>query len=142
MGRDFSGAEGLVQGYLRQNPSSPTALQAAARLAIAKGERRRGRAILAWLRDNGYGRDVRLLCDLAILEAQEGDFAAAEASARAAYRLQRTSPIATQALGFTYAASGKNATLAHALLDKAQAITGITPLIAEARQQLWMRREG
>lgn len=140
--RDFSGAEELVKAYLLQNISSPAVLQAAARLAIAKGDRRRGRAILAWLRDNGYGRDVRLLCDLAILEAQDGDFAAAEANARAAYRLQRASPIATQALGFTYAASGKNVDAALALLDKAQAITGITPLIAEARQLISARGVG
>lgn len=136
MANDMAGAEQLVAGYLRGNPMSHAALRAAAHLAINGGDAGRARAILSWLRDNGEAREVQLLADLAVLEAGEGDVAAARASAGAAYRLQRSSPAATQALAFSNAASGRNDKLARALLEKAQALLGNTPLIAEARRML------
>jgi tetratricopeptide (TPR) repeat protein len=136
MARDAIGARELVEGYLHQNPTNRAALRAAAGLAIRGGDTRRARAILTWLRDNGDARDVQLLSDLALIEAGEGDMEAAEASARAAYRLQRSSPEATQALAFSYAASGRDPAAARALLDKAQVMLGETPLLAEARRML------
>ncbi|MCJ2177592.1 tetratricopeptide repeat protein [Novosphingobium album (ex Hu et al. 2023)] len=136
MAGDYSGARDLVEGYLRQNPTSRAALRAAVRLAIGTGDLHRADVILSWLRDNGGARDVRLRSDLALVQAREGDPEAARASALTAYRLQRSSPLATQALGFSYVAAGTRREDAQALLDKAQALSGNTPLIAEARRAL------
>lgn len=141
MGKDVAGADELVEGYLRQNPTSRAGLRAAAHLAAATADSLRARAILSWLRDNGDARDVQLLSSLALLEAEAGDFRAAETSAEAAYRLQRSSPVATQALAFSYAASGSRPVAALALLEKARAIAGETPLVAEARRMLSRRRQ-
>lgn len=142
MANDQDGAAQLVEGYLRQNPTSRPALRAAARLAIAAGDAGRARVILAWLRGNGEGNDVQLLSDLAMVEARLGDLDAARESALAAYRLQRASPLATQALAYSYAAAGTSPLAARALLDKAQVMVGATPLIAEARRRLEARRRG
>ena len=136
MAGDAAGAEGLVAGYLAQNPASRPGLRAAARLAIGAGDFRHAAAILSWLRDNGGAGDVRLLSNLAVAEARAGDPQAALGNAQAAYRLQRSSPLAAQALGFSYAALGIRRESARALLDKAQALAGDTPLIAEARRAL------
>ena len=139
---DLGGGAQLVEGYLRQNPTSRAALRAAAQMAIATGDAMRARAILSWLRDNGEGRDVQLLSDLAMVEDGGGDPDAGRANAEAAYRLQRASPLATQALGYSYAASGWSRVAARALLDKAQAMVGNTPVIAEARRRLQAKRRG
>lgn len=141
MAGDLKGGEELVEGYLRQNPGSRPALRAAARLAIGTGDVERARAILTWLRDNGDSRDVRLLSDLAMVQAGDGDPEAARNSALAAYRLQRASPLAAQALGYSYAALGTHPQQARALLVKARSMMGDTPLIAEALRQLRARGE-
>ena len=133
---DRQGARDLVTAYLHGYPRSHAALRAAAQLAEYTGDFARARAILVWLRDNGGGRDVQLLSTLAVLEARLGDDGAALTDAAAAYRLQRASPIAAQALGFAYASSGSQPAAAQALLDKAQAMTGLTPLILRARTLL------
>ncbi|MCT2400049.1 tetratricopeptide repeat protein [Novosphingobium mangrovi (ex Huang et al. 2023)] len=140
MAGDLKGGKDLVEGYLRQNPTSRPALRAAARLAIGTGDMPRASAILTWLRDTGDARDVQLLCDLAMVQAGEGDIEGARGSALAAYRLQRASPLATQALGYSYAMLGDRAEAARALLDKAEAMVGSTPLIAQARRQLRSRQ--
>lgn len=136
MTRDLRGGRELVEGYLRQNPTSRPALRAAAQLSIGEGDLARARAILSWLRDNGGEGDVQLLSDLAMAQAGTGDLEAAQGSALAAYRLQRASPLATQALGYSYAMLDSQPGAARALLDKAQAIAGNTPLIADARRRL------
>jgi len=136
MARDPVGARVLVDGFLRQSPTSRPALRAAAQLAVASGDITRARSILAWLRDNGGAGDVELLSDLAMAEAGVGDFGAAQDAALTAYRLQRANPMATQALGYSYAAAGGRAVEARALLDKAQAMLGNTALIADARRRL------
>lgn len=136
LARDINGATELVEGYLRQNPTSRPALRAAAWLAMGTGDHGRARAILTWLRDNGGARDVQLAADLSMLHAGAGDLDAMRGNALAAYRLQRASPIAAQALGYSYAATGERRTLAATLLDKAQALAGPTPVIAEGRR-LW-----
>jgi tetratricopeptide (TPR) repeat protein len=128
MARDAKGARELVEGYLRQNPTSRPALRAAAGLALQDGDPVRARTILRWLRDNGQDRDVALLSDLAILEAHGGDSARAVDAARAAYRLQRSSPVATQALAIGYAASGGHLAQERALLEKVRAIKARMPL--------------
>lgn len=138
---DAPGARALVEGTLRQDPANRAALRAAARLAFGSGDLARARAVLRWLRDNGDARDLRLLTDLSVLDAQLGDPQAARESAAAAYRLQRASPLGAQALAWSDAAlSGRHAE-AVALLDKAQRLVGTTPLIARTREELRARRE-
>ncbi|KHK91221.1 hypothetical protein LK12_09970 [Novosphingobium malaysiense] len=139
---DLRGGQVLVEEYLLQHPNSQAALRAAAWLAIGTGNAARARAILTWLRDNGNSRDVELLTSLALVEAGEGNLEAARQNAQAAYRLQRASPAATQALGFSYASLGIRTNDATALLDKAQAMVGDTPLIAQARDRLREKRRG
>ncbi|EJL25552.1 tetratricopeptide repeat protein [Novosphingobium sp. AP12] len=140
MARDPKGGHDLVEGYLRQNPTSRPALRAAAQMAAGSGDFGRARSILSWLRDNGGEGDVALLSDLAMAEARSGDLEAARSAALSAYGLQRSSPLATQALGYADAALGGRDAEARALLYKAQAIAGKTPLIAEARASLHARR--
>jgi predicted Zn-dependent protease len=133
---DARGGRDLVEGYLRQNPTSRPALRAAAQLALGSGDIGRARTILRWLRDNSGESDVALLSDLAMVEAGTGEAEAASEAALSAYRLQRASPLATQALAYSYAALGGHPAEAAALLDKAQAMQGETPLIAATRARL------
>jgi tetratricopeptide (TPR) repeat protein len=139
MARDLKGGRDLVEGYLRQNPTSRPALRAAAQLAIGLDDFRRARSILSWLRDNGGEGDVELLCELSMVEARGGDIEAARTSALDAYGLQRASSLAAQALGYTDAMLGGRDEEARALLDKAEAIAGNTRLIAETRARLQAR---
>lgn len=141
MAGDVHGGEELLESYLHQNPTSQAALRAAVRLANSTGDTPHAQAVLAWLRDNGGGANVQLLSDLAVLEARQGDQEAAVADAQKAYRLQRASPLATQALGYTYAMLGIRGSDAQALLDKAQAMVGTTPLIEQGRQLLADKRK-
>ncbi|PNU05087.1 tetratricopeptide repeat protein [Novosphingobium guangzhouense] len=120
MAGDLAGARAMTGAYLGQNPASRPALRAAAQLAAGAGDLDRARTILAWLRDNGGQGDVELLADLAMAQAATGDPAAAQESALAAYRLQRSSPVAAQSLGRAYAAGGNHPAQARALLDKAR----------------------
>jgi Flp pilus assembly protein TadD len=83
----------------------------------------------------GHG-DARLLADLSLARLRSGDAEAALASAEAAYRLQRASPVAAQARGMALAKLGRDPELAKALLDKAERIGGGNPLLKEARAQL------
>ena len=136
MAGDVAGAAELTERYLRYNPTSRAALSAAAQLAIDRGDSERARSILSWLRDNGGSRDVQLLSDLAVLQVQAGDIEAAQRTALASYHLQRSSPVASQALAFSYAADGRRRHMAPALLDKAYAMLGNTPLIAQVRRML------
>ena len=71
-----------------------------------------------------------------MVEAHAGNPDEARGSALAAYRLQRSSPLAAQALGYSYALPGGSVTAARALLDKAQALVGLTPAIVDARSAL------
>ncbi len=136
MAGDRQGAQGLVQGYLDQNPQDPTVLRVAARQAMAIGDFVWARAILKWLRANGGARDVQLLCDLARVELRLGDTTAALDAARDAYRLQRSSALATQVLGLALAASGQDPQGAGALFAKAEAMVGTTGTIARGRALL------
>ncbi|WP_374412948.1 hypothetical protein [Novosphingobium colocasiae] len=129
---DLKGAGTLVDAYLGENPTSRAGLRAAAWLALGAGDAGRARAILGWLRDNGGQRDVQLLSDLAVLAAGSGDAQEGEADALTAYRLQRASPLAAQALGYTLARQGQRRNEAADLLAKARAMTGDTPITAAA----------
>ena len=139
MGGDPAAAGELVERYLHQHPTSRAALRAAARHAVAGGDTARALAILRWLRANGGARDVGLLSELALIEAEAGDIDAAAVHAREAYRLQRASPVATQALAFVIAERGEDSHAAGALLNKASAMLGDTPLSARTRRILATR---
>jgi Flp pilus assembly protein TadD len=102
-------------------------------MAAIAGDWGRARRLLENLKANGATRDVRLLSDLSVARLRAGDAAAAEVSAREAYRVQRASPLAAQVWGLSLAALGKRREAA-ALLDKAFRIVGETPLIAEGRR--------
>lgn len=136
LNKDVSGAETVVQAYLSQTPTSRTALRLAAVLALRANDAGRAEAILEHLAETGSGRDVQLRADLAIVETGTGNAAQGEAEARSAYALQRANPVAAQALGLALAQSGRKPMEAAALLDKARALMGDNPLLAEARLKL------
>jgi hypothetical protein len=55
--------------------------------------------------------------------------------------LQRSNPLAAQALAWSDAALGGRQAEAIALLAKAQALIGMTPLIARTREELRVKRQ-
>ena len=133
---DVRSAAGLVEAYLWQNPSNQPAIRLAANLAARSGDWKRCRLLLQMALASDGGSDARLLSELSLAQLRAGDAAAAELSARRAYGLQRSSPLAAQAWGLSLAALGKDRAGAAALLRKAQAIDGDNPLLAEGRKLL------
>ncbi|MBW8785112.1 MAG: hypothetical protein JF593_10835 [Novosphingobium sp.] len=129
-----------VESYLAQTPSSRIAVRLAAISTAESGDWRRARRLLEHLRDAGGQRDARLMSDLTLAQLRDGDPAAALVSARAAYRLQRSSPVATQALAMALAQQRGQARFAAALFDKALRIGGDNPLLTEGRRQLALLR--
>ena len=115
-------AAALVEVFLVQTPSSPVAVRLAASVAAGQGDWARARQLLEFLRANGSGKDVRLLADLSQAQLRSGDAEAAEASAREAYRLQPSSPLAARAWGLCLDALKQRPADARALLAKAQAL--------------------
>ena len=112
-------AAGLVEAYLVQTPSSPVAVRLVASLAAVQGDWARARQLLEFLRANGSGRDVRLLADLSQAQLRSGDAETAEATAREAYRLQPSNPLAARAWGVCLNALKQRPGDARALLAKA-----------------------
>ncbi len=129
-------AEALVESYLAQNPSSRVARRMAAALAGRQGDWARAAQLLGNLSDSTGGGDARLLADLSLAQLRTGDAEAAEKTAAEAYRLQPASAVTAQAWGMALAALKERPQDARALLDKARAIGGDNPLLAEARRQL------
>jgi predicted Zn-dependent protease len=107
-----SAAEALAASFLREHPMSG----AAARLVAADTGPEQARALLENARANGGGADVALLVSLA--QAQLPDAAVAEATARVAYRLQPSSPVATGALRAALQKAGTNRGVLAALVEK------------------------
>ena len=126
----------LAQGYLAAYPGSRLAARLAGGYAALNGNWARSAAILGNLRTRGAGRDVRLLCDLSLAQLRSGDRLGALASARTAYRLQRSSPVAAQAYAMALIMNREQLGLADQLLIKSHRIAGSNPLLVEARQQL------
>ena len=131
-----AGGAQLAQQYLAAYPASLLAPRIVAGGAAQSGDWNRAALLL----DNadqrlGHG-DVRLLADLSLAQLRGGDAEAALASAEAAYRLQRATPVAALARGMALAKLGRDPDLAASLLDKAERIGGSNPLIKEARAQL------
>lgn len=126
----------LAGQYLAAYPGSLLAPRLVAGGAAQSGDWARAAVLL----DNadrrlGHG-DVRLLADLSLAQLRSGDTAAALASADKAYDLQRSSPVAALAKGMALAKLDRDPEQARALLDKAERIGGINPLVKEARSQL------
>lgn len=133
---DVQGKRRLIQTYHTYNPSSRVVVRSAATQYLSQGNYAGARRLLEWLRQNGGGRDVLVLSDLALSQAKLGDIQSAHGIALSAYKLQRSSPIASQALGYIYAQTGGEDQKANALLDKAEMGLGETPVIAEARSKM------
>jgi len=129
-------AAALVESHLAQNPSSRTARRLVAALAARQGDWARAAQLLANLRDSTGGGDVRLLADLSLAQVRSGNAGEAEKTAAEAYRLQPASAVTAQAWGMALVALKQRPQDARALLDKARAIAGDNPMLAEARSQL------
>lgn len=114
----------LTEAYLLQTPSSPVAVRLAASIAAEQGDWERARQLLEHLRENGSARDVRLLADLSQAQLRAGDADAAEATAREAYRLQPSNPLAARAWGNCLNALKQRPDDAKALLEKAKVLGG------------------
>ncbi len=126
----------LAETYLGNNPSSIPAMRLSAWVAALSGDWERARTLYETLRENSGGRDVQLLSDLALAQLRTGDGEAAEANARMAYGLQRSSGVAAQAWGLGLVAKGEEKAAASALLEKAKRILGDNPLLARGRKKL------
>lgn len=129
-------AAALAESYLAQNPMSEGAARLVAGMSASAGNWKRSRRLLEAVRANGGERDVRLLADLSLAQLRSGDPAAAQASAREAWGVQRASPLAAQAWGLSLAALGQRPNTAAALLAKARALLGDSPLLAEGRRRI------
>lgn len=114
-----AGAAALVEAFLAANSNDPVAARMAAGEAATMGDWRRARQLLEHVRDNGGASDTELLADLSLAQLRSGDVKAAEATARAAYGLQRASPVAAHAWGLSLDALGQRAP-AQALLAKSR----------------------
>lgn len=112
-------ASALVDGFLAMNPGDRAALRMAAGEAAAARNWPRARLLLEALRAGGGADDVELLSDLSLAQLRSGDAKAAEATARAAYALQRGSAAAAGAWGLGLEALGQHGR-AQALLDKSR----------------------
>ena len=117
-------AAGIVESHLAQSPSSRILARLAAGHAAAQGDWERSRQLLAFVRDTGGARDVRLLADLSVALLRSGDAAAAETMAGAAYRLQPGNAAAARAWGMSLNALKQRPADASALLAKASALGG------------------
>jgi Flp pilus assembly protein TadD len=137
---DAAGAAAMMQSWLAQNPNSRTGLRLQALLALQVGDPAAAGAILSYLSATGGDQDVQLLSDLALARLQGGTPDAAEQAAGQAYRLQRGSPLAAQALALSYATLGVNAGEASALLAKARQMLGDNPILSQAEARLQQGR--
>lgn len=133
---DLRGAAQMVQGWLIQNPRNRTGLRLQAKLATQAGDTQQAAAILGYLRKSGSDHDVQLLTDLALVQLRGGTPAAAKDAAAEAYRLQRASPLAAQALALSYAALRVHPAETSTLIQKARQMLGDNPVLAEATTRL------
>lgn len=108
----------MLGGYLQARPQSRVAARIAADYAASVGDWQRATALLTHLRRTGGQRDARLLTDLAFAQLRSGDAAAAEETAKAAFALQRSSPVAAQAWALALQARKRDLPLARALANR------------------------
>lgn len=114
--RDIAAA--TVTAYLAANPQSREAARLAADYAASAGDWKRARSLLEHLRDTGGERDVRLLADLAYAELRSADSAKAEQTAAKAWRLQRSSPVASQVWALALDAKKERSDLSASLVAR------------------------
>lgn len=126
----------LAQGWLAASPASAAAQRANAWVAAGSNDWPTAQRLYAILAAGGRDRDLRLLSDLALVQAKTGDIDEAIATARRAQSLFRAHPMSAQALGVVLVASGEQRRDAASLLAKARSIAGDNPLLAEARMVL------
>lgn len=117
---DAGVAARLIEAYLFQHPADPVAARMAASLAAQRGDWGRARRLLEHARDNGGARDALLLAELSIAQLRGGDTAAAEATGREAYSIQRARPAVAESWGLALNAIGRDKARANALLAQAR----------------------
>lgn len=142
MDNDMDGARRFAEAFLYWNPTSTIGQRICGVLAANAGDWNRARMLFEHLEANGSNRDVALLSELALVQLRAGEAALAEKSARKAYRLQRSSPLAAQAWALALATLGQEPQNAESLLHKARSIMGDSRLLAEGRRLLAAGREG
>lgn len=131
-------AEGpaLIWRYQAAFPGSLLTPRLGAITAGQQGNWREARRLLENVSQRAGRADPRLLADLALAQLQDGDAAAALASAEQASRLHRASPIAAQVRAMALVRLGREPDLARSLLNKAAAMGRSDPGLAEAQAQL------
>ena len=142
MENDRSEARRFAESFLYWNPTSKLAQRICGSLAADDGDWSRARMLFERLEANGSDRDVALMSELALVQLRDGDAVAAEATARKAYRLQRSSPIAAQAWALSLATLGQDPQNAESLLRKARSIMGDSRLLTEGRRLLSANSKG
>lgn len=126
----------LIARYQAAFPGSLLAPRMAALTAGQQGKWQEARRLLENVSQRSGLADPRLLADLALAQLQDGDAAAALASAEWAARLHRASPLAAQARALALVRLGRDADIARSLLHKAAAMGRKDPMLAEAQAQL------
>lgn len=110
-------AASILDGFRAANPNDRMAARMTAGEAARTADWVRARRLLEPLAPGS--QDATLLADLSLAQLQSGDPKAAEASARRAYALQRSSPAAAAAWGFSLDAIGQRSR-GQALLAKSR----------------------
>ena len=122
--------------HLKAFPGSRLAARIAANQAALAGDWPTALLLLESLRARGGNRDVRLLIDLSLAQLRSGDPAGALATARRAWQLQPSNPVAAQALAIALEATGKDSSGACQLLDQAHRGAGESRLIHTTLAQM------
>lgn len=133
---EAASAARLAQGWLAASPASAAAQRANAWVAAGSNNWPTAQRLYAILAAGGRDRDLRLLSDLALVQAKTGDIEGAVLTAGRAQSLYRAHPMSAQALGVVLVASGEQRRDAASLLAKARNVAGDNPLLAEARMVL------
>ncbi|BBC72676.1 conserved hypothetical protein [Altererythrobacter sp. B11] len=124
-GGDAAGAQAVLADYLAQNPQDGPVAARLGRMAADRGEWQRAGALLAYAASLGSGPgDPYLLADLAVAEGRLGKSAAALASARRAYALQRANGSIAGILARSLQAAGGSERAVAALRARAAAQAG------------------
>ncbi len=126
----------FAERYLAANPGNQLGTRLVAAYAAGAGKWEVSGTLLQRIAHRDGSRDARLLADLSFARLRGGEAADALEYAEQAYRLQRMSPVTTQAYAMALAADTKHAALARQLLDKAKRIGGDNPLLQETRAAL------
>ncbi len=122
-------AGAMVTRFLNQNPGNIMASRMLAMAYLTVGDWHNSAALLQNIRVRTGDSDALLLGDLAMAQLRLGDVESAVKNARQAYRVQPSSPVATQAYGMALLEQGKRPKDTVDLLEKAQRISDASPLL-------------